>query len=97
MNMNHILTVKIFTVAGQLPTIECDDVLLPISDCVNGSFSGSCGIQPGHAPAVFSVTAGLLRLSSQGKLLFQANVSEGFATVENDEVCITVESAQQIA
>ena len=94
--MKDILTVQVFTVKGQLQPLECDDVLLPISDSVNGSFSGSYGIRPGHAPAVFSLKAGVLQLSLQGKRLFNANVSEGFATVENNEVRITVESVSVV-
>ena len=94
--MKDTLTVQIFTVHGQLQPMECDDVLLPISDSVNGSFSGSYGIRPGHAQAVFSLKAGLLRLSSKGKALFRANVSGGFATMENDLLSITVESAEPI-
>lgn len=97
MNMKDILTVQIFTVNGQIKPMECDDVLLPISDCVSGAFSGSYGIRPGHAPAVFSLKAGLLQLSFQGKRIYEANVSDGFATVENNELCITVESASPTA
>lgn len=92
MNMKDILTVNIYTVQGSRQPIECDDIQIPVQDSANGSFSGSYGIRVGHAPAVFSVKAGVLRLSFNGKVLLESNISDGFATVENNKVCITIES-----
>ena len=94
--MNDLLTVKIYTVKGSRQPIECDDIQIPIQDSVDGSFSGCYGIRKGHAPAVFSLKAGLLRLSSNGTVLLESNISDGIATVENNEVCITVASIPEV-
>lgn len=94
--MKDTLTVQIFTVNGPLQPIECDDVLLPITDSVDGSFSGSYGVRPGHAQAIFSLKEGLLQLSFQGKTVFSANVSDGFATIADNDLCITIERFNKI-
>ena len=90
--MKDRLTVSFFSVERQLPEIECDSVQLPISDNRKGEFSGSYGIRKGHAKAVFSLRAGKVVLAAKGKPVFTADISEGFATVENNNVCITVTS-----
>lgn len=93
--MNDILTVKFFTVNSRVADIECDSVRLPVSDSVNGKFSGLYGIRKGHAKAVFSLKEGTVILSSNEKTVFQADISEGFATVENNTVCIAVNSISE--
>ena len=93
--MSNVLTVKFFTVNRQLPATECDSVKLPVSDSTKGEFSGSYGIRKGHARAVFSLKAGKVILTSADKTVFEANISDGFATVENNEVCITVDSIDE--
>ncbi len=89
--MKDILTVRFFSVDRQIPDIECDSVRLPVSDNMKGGFSGSYGIRKGHARAVFSLKAGKVVLTSADKTVFSADISDGFATVENNEVCITVD------
>lgn len=93
--MKELLTVKFFSVENQAADVESDSVLLPVSDDINGGFSGSYGIRKGHAKAVFSLKAGKVVLSEKGKVIFSANISEGFATVENNVVCITVSSMDE--
>ena len=90
--MKDVLTVKFFTVDRLIPAMECDSVRLPVSDNISGSFSGSYGIRKGHAKAVFSLKEGKVILFSNEKTVFEADISDGFATVENNEVCITVDS-----
>ncbi len=92
MNMKDVLTVKFFTVDRRIPDMECESVRLPVSDNIKGDFSGSYGIRKGHARAVFSLKAGKVALTSKENSVFEAEISEGFATVENNEVCITVNS-----
>ena len=75
--------------------MECDSVRLPISDNVKGEFSGSYGIRKGHANAVFSLKAGKIKLTANEKTVFEADISDGFATVENNEVCITVSDVKE--
>ena len=93
--MKDALTVKFFTINGQIPDMECDGVRLPISDNMKGEFSGSYGIRKGHARAVFSLKAGKVILTSDGKNVFETDISDGFATVENNEVIITVNSINE--
>lgn len=95
MNMSDVLTVKFFAVDRHVTDMECDSVRLPISDSIKGEFSGSYGIKKGHARAVFSLKAGKVILTSEGKSVFEADISEGFATVENNEVCITVSDVKE--
>ena len=94
-DMKDRLTVSFFSVERQFPEIECDSVQLPVSDNSKGEFSGSYGIRKGHAKAVFSLKAGKVILSEKGKPVFSAAISEGFATVENNSVCITVTSMEE--
>lgn len=94
--MDNHLTVKIFTVDRQLSDIKCDSVCLPVSDNSKGEFSGSYGIKKGHAKAVFSLKAGKVTVSTDGKQVFSANISDGFAIVENNEVRITVDTVEEI-
>ena len=94
--MKDVLTVKFFSIDRHIPDMECDSVCLPVSDSVSGEFSGSYGIRKGHANAVFSLKAGKVTLSSNGKAVFEADISDGFATIENNELCITVNSISTI-
>lgn len=93
--MKDTLTVRFFTVGHQIPAMECDSVCLPISDNMRGKFSGSYGIRKGHANAVFSLKAGKIKLTANEKTVFEADISDGFATVENNEVCITVSDMKE--
>ena len=95
MNMKDVLTVKFFTVDRHIPDLECDSVRLPVSNSIKGDFSGSYGIKKGHAKAVFSLKAGKIILTSNEKTVFEADISDGFAMVENNEVCITVDSVNE--
>ena len=93
--MKDVLTVKFFTVDRHIPDLECDSVRLPVSNSIKGDFSGSYGIKKGHAKAVFSLKAGKIILTSNEKTVFEADISDGFAMVENNEVCITVDSVNE--
>lgn len=96
MCMENHLTVKFFTVDSRMPDIKCDSVCLPVSDSSKGEFSGSYGIKKGHAKAVFSLKAGKVTVNSEGEQVFSADISEGFAIVENNEVRITVDTVNKI-
>ncbi len=95
MNMKDILTVRFFSVDRQLPDTEGGSVRLPVSDSIKGEFSGSYGIRKGHAKAIFSLRSGKVILTSGEKTVFEADISDGFATVENNLVCITVDSINE--
>ena len=90
--MSDLFTVKFFTVNQQTPDVECDSIRIPVSDKTNGEFSGYYGIRKGHAKAIFSLKAGKLTASLNGKDVFSADIPDGFAIVENNVVSITVDS-----
>ena len=89
--MKNNLTFKLYTVDFQTPTIECDYVKLNISDDKNEKFSGSYGIKKGHTNAVFSLCDGTVNVYKDEKIIYSAKTSSGFAVIEDNEVCITVD------
>ena len=94
-DMENHLTVKFFSVDRQISEIKCDSVCLPVSDNSKGEFSGSYGIKKGHARTVFSLKAGKVTVNADGEQIFSANISDGFAIVENNEVRITVDKVEE--
>lgn len=93
--MKDNLTLKVFTVDRHIEVDGCDYVKLSIADSCKGKFSGSYGIKRGHARAVFSLCEGTLTASKGTDILFEAETSEGFATVENDVVSVTVDKVKE--
>lgn len=85
----------LFTPQRQLPTVECDSVKLNVADSVSGKFSGSYGIRKGHAKAVFTLKEGRISASLNNQEVFSAECGEGFATVDGDEVRVTVDSVKE--
>lgn len=88
--MKENLTLKIFTVDRLIEPMECDYVKLTIADDMKGKFSGSYGIKKGHARAVFSLAKGNVTAYKDGEIIFFAETSDGFATLEDDTVSVTV-------
>lgn len=93
--MNDKLTVKFYAVDRQISAIECDSIRVPVSDSVNGDFSGYYGIRKGHTRAIISLKNGDVAVSKDGKTVFTAEISDGFAMVENNVVSITVDSIKE--
>ncbi len=93
--MNDKLTVKFYAVDRQISEIECDSIRVPVSDSVNGDFSGYYGIRKGHTRAIISLKNGDVTVSKDGKTIFTAEISDGFAMVENNVVSITVDSIKE--
>lgn len=89
--MNDRLIVKLNSVDKHFSPIECDSVRIPVSDSIKGEFSGSYGIKKGHAKAVFSLKKGEVVVLAGGKTIFSAELSDGFAMVENNVISITVD------
>ena len=85
----------LFTPQRQFPTVECDSVKLNVADSVSGKFSGSYGIRKGHAKAVFTLKEGRISASLNNREVFSAECGEGFATVDGDEVRVTVDSVKE--
>lgn len=93
--MKDSFTFTLFTPHRQYPSLECDSVRLAIADSVSGKFSGSYGIRKGHAKAVFSLAEGKISVSLDGKEIFTAECDGGFATVDNNEVRVTVDGVKE--
>lgn len=85
----------LFTPHRQFPSVECDSIRLNIADSKEGKFSGSYGIRKGHAKAVFSLAEGKITVSLKDREVFTAVCGEGFATVENDDVRVTVDIVKE--
>ena len=88
--MSDVITVDFLSIDHHVTGIECDSVRLPIADNIKGEFSGSYGIRKGHAKAVFLLKAGSVVLTKDNKTVFSADISDGFATIENNNVVVTV-------
>ncbi len=89
--MKDRLIVKFYSVDKHISPIECDSVRIPVSDSIKGAFSGTYGIKKGHANAVFSLKKGGVVVSDGGKTIFSAEISDGFAIVENNVISISVD------
>ena len=85
----------LFTPQRQMPTVECDSVRLNIADSISGKFSGSYGIRNGHAKAMFTLKEGRISASLNNQEVFSAECGEGFATVDGDEVRVTIDSIRE--
>ncbi len=81
----------LFTPHRHFPALECDSVKLNITDSINGKFSGSYGIRKDHAKAIFSLAEGKISVSLNNEEIFSAECGAGFATVENDDIRVTVD------
>ena len=90
--MNDTLSVKIQSVDSHILPFECDSVLIPITDDRAGKFSGVYGVKKGHANALFSLKKGDVVVSKDGSIIFTAEISEGFAVIENNILSITVDN-----
>ncbi len=93
--MKDNLTFVLFTPDCNFPELECDSVKLNIADSISGKFSGAYGIRKGHAEAVFALAEGIVSVKYQEKVIFSAKCSDGFATVKDNIVSVTVDSAQE--
>lgn len=86
------MTLKVITVDGHYEAEGCDYITLDIADDKKGGFSGSYGIRRGHARAVFALREGKITAQAQGKTVFSAASSGGFAAVSNNVVTVVADS-----
>ena len=87
------MKLRIITVDTQLEREGCDYITLDIADDKKGGFSGCCGIKKGHARALMSLREGKVTAQKEGKVIFTATTSAGFATVKDNVVTVAVDSA----
>lgn len=81
----------IATPKGSILPIECDSVHLNICDDIKGKNGGNYGIRKGHAKALFSLEKGNVTALLNGKTVYFATTTKGFATVDNNVVTVVVE------
>ncbi len=81
----------IATPKGSILPIECDSVHLNICDDIKGKNGGNYGIRKGHAKALFSLEKGNVIALLNGKTVYSATTTKGFATVDNNVVTVVVE------
>ena len=88
------MKLKVITVDTHIEKENCDYITLTVADDVKGGFSGSYGIKKGHARTVFALGEGKVTAQRQGEIIFSAEASSGFATVEDNVVTVTVDSVK---
>lgn len=81
----------ISTPKGSLSPIECDSVHLNISDDAKEKNGGSYGIRKGHVKSLFALEKGNVTALLNGKIVYSATTTNGFATVDNNVVTVVVE------
>lgn len=87
------MTLRLLTPTGVSAQTPCDSVQLTIRDGADGQGGGLVGIRRNHAPAVLALGEGTILAELDHKPVFRANVSGGFASVDNNIVTVITDSA----
>lgn len=82
------MTLRLVTPEGTAAETACDSVVLTMPDGADGRGGGLVGIERGHAPAVLALGDGALRASLGGEKVFEAVVSDGFASVKDNTITV---------
>ncbi len=90
------LTLKIVSPLGSIKPIKCDSIHLTIHDDANGKGGGSYGIRAGQVDTLFAISHGPVTAYHEGKEIFKCTLQNGFATVINNLVTVTVECYNDI-
>ena len=90
---DHML-LRVLTPGGVAAQTECDSVDLTMADDGTGHGGGSVGIRNHHADAVMALQKGPALARKDGKMIFSATLSEGFASVHNNVVTVIVSKAE---
>ena len=72
--------------------ILCDSVHLTLDGGENGRGSGSYGIRPDHASALFALGIGPLSVFLKNKLVFSAELRNGFAIFKDNTLTVAADS-----
>ncbi len=75
------LTLVLVTPTSAELWVACDSVRFDVPDGKKKSSGGGVGIRHGHTDALFAVSAGKISAYAGGKLVFQAVVGAGMASV----------------
>lgn len=84
-------TFSIVTPDGVNGEYSCDSVNLIMPDDKKGKNGGSIGIRKGHADSVIALDKGDIIAKLEGKIIFQGQVSGGFAVVKNGNLSVIAE------
>lgn len=82
------ITLRIFNCMGEAQTLSCDSVTLCAKDNAKGQFGGSMGIHRDHADALIALSDSPIRAYSDGTLLAEIPISNGFAFVSKNVVTV---------
>ena len=94
MNDVDALTLRILTPEGERPSAACDSVTVVARDGADGEGGGSVGIRKGHLPAVIALEDGsAVKASSDGETVAEYTVTGAFASVRDNVVTVTAETA----
>ena len=87
----------VITPAGEAANVESASVTVFCRDGVNGENGGSIGIMHGFLPSLIALEPGSrVRAMLDGKPVYEAVVSGGFAGVRDDTVTVLTEEVRQI-
>lgn len=67
-----------------------------VSEVVVPAYEGEMGILPGHAPVLAVLVSGKVRYTTDSGQKNYAEISNGFMTVDSDNIRILVESGHAI-
>lgn len=87
------MTLRLLTPAGVSEETACDSARLPQRDGADGRGGGFVGVQRDHVPAVIALSAGEVRASLAGQVVFRARVEGGFASVRDNVITVITDSA----
>ena len=87
------LKLIVITPAGEAASVECSSVTVFCRDGVNGENGGSIGIMRGFLPSLIALEPlSKVRAMADGRPVYEAVVSGGFAGVKDDTVTVLTEA-----
>ena len=89
------LTLRILTPQGELASVSCDSINLPLADDREGRGGGSIGIRPGHENCIMALQKGRAVARRGGETVFSAKIAGGFASVRDNVVQLLSPEAEK--
>lgn len=83
------IVLKILTPVGSVISEEASMVIIP-------SVNGETGILPGHAPTLFRIDPGLVKIYTSGKLSNTLFCFGGFAKINDDQLYILADKTSSV-
>lgn len=90
------LTLNIITPIKKTEPLHCDSIHLTVHDDKKGKGGGSYGIRAGEIKTLFAIDKGPLTAYHEGNVIFSCILHNGFATVIDNVVTVTVEDFEEI-